>query len=190
MRIHRSLLYVVIVAVLEIAADAAPFAMFPQVRQLASPDGRFVVYNADPEAHTSEFVGTFHSLYIEETTGGRRRKLCDYVGIAAVAWAPNDFLVLTEYMSKHTSRAIIFAADGSREPIVVDQPTLVTMVPINLRPQLRENDHVFVEASEVDGQRLTLRVWGYGKHDANGFRWHCEYALIEGTISCDEVPRH
>jgi hypothetical protein len=63
------------------------------------------------------------------------------------------------------------------------------MVPINLRPQLRENDHVFVEASHVDGEKLTLRVWGYGKHDANGFRWHCEYVLIEGTISCDETPR-
>jgi hypothetical protein len=189
MRIHRNLLCVAAVAVLEIAAYAAPFAMFPQVHQLASPDGRFVVYNADPAAHTSEYVGTFHSLYLEETASGRRRKLCDYVGIAAVAWAPNDSLILTEYLSKHTSRALIFAADGSREPIVIDQPTLTTMVPINLRPQLRENDHVFVEASHVDGEKLTLRVWGYGKQDANGFRWHCEYVLIEGTISCDETPR-
>ena len=189
MRVCRALLWVAAVLAFEIAAHAKPFVVFPKAGQLPSPDGRFVVRNTDREAPLSEYVGNFHSLFLEETTSGRTRKLCDYVGVAAVAWAKNDFLIVTEYLSKRTSRALIFAADNSRDPVVIDQPLLTNLVPVNLRPQLRENDHVFVEASRVEGETLTLRVWGYGKHDANGFRWRCEYSLLEGAISCEEPTR-
>jgi hypothetical protein len=172
-----------------VAAHAAPFVVFPKVGQLASQDGRFVVRNSEREAPLAEFAGTFHSLFLEDTASGRTRKLCDYVGVAAVAWTQNDFLIVTQYLSKRTSRALIFAADDSREPVVIDQPLLVKLVPVGLRPQLRENDHVFVEASAVEGEMLTLRVWGYGKHDANGFRWRCVYRLVEGGIACEEGTR-
>jgi hypothetical protein len=188
MRVHRTWLCVAALIAFNILAQAAPFVLFPKAGQLPSQDGRFVVRNADRVAHPSEYVGTFHSLFLEDTASGRTRKLCDYVGVAAVAWAKNDFLIVTEYLSKRTSRALIFAADNSRDPVVIDQPLLTNLVPVNLRPQLRENDHVFVEASQVEGETLTLRVWGYGKHDANGFRWRCEYILLEGAISCEETP--
>lgn len=189
MRVHRALLCVAAVVALKIAAHAAPFVVFPKAGQLPSEDGRFVVRNTDRVGRPSEYVGTFHSLFIEDTASGHTRKLCDYVGVAAVAWAKNDFLIVTEYLSKRTSRALIFAADNSRAPVVIDQPLLTSLVPVDLRPQLRENDHVFVEASQVEGETLTLRVWGYGKHDANGFRWRCEYSLLEGAISCAEMTR-
>jgi hypothetical protein len=189
MRVHRTWLCVAAVIVFICGAQAAPFVVFPKAGQLASQDGRFVVRNTDPVVQSSEFGGTFHSLFLEETTSGRSRKLCDYVGVAAVAWTKDDVLVMTEYLSKRTSRALIFAADNSRDTVVIDQPLLTTLVPVNLRPQLRENDHVFVEAVQVKGETLVLRVWGYGKHDANGFRWRCEYNLPEGAISCEENTR-
>jgi hypothetical protein len=172
-----------------IGSQAASFVVFPKAGQLLSQDGRFVVRNTDRVALPSEYVGTFHSLFLEDVASGRTRKLCDYVGVAAVAWTKSDSLIVTEYLSKRTSRALIFAADNSRDPIVIDQPMLTNLVPVNLRPQLRGNDHVFVEASQVEGETLTLRVWGYGKHDVNGFRWRCEYRLIEGAISCEETTR-
>jgi hypothetical protein len=189
MRVHRALLCVAAIVAFKIVAHAAPFVVFPKAGQLPSQDGRFVVRNTDRVADPPEYVGTFHTLFLEDTANGRTRKLCDYVGVAAVAWAKNDFLIVTEYVSKRTSRALIFAADNSRDPVVIDQPLLTSLVPVNLRPQLRENDHVFVEASQVEGETLTLRVWGYGKHDANGFRWRCEYSLLEGAISCEEMTR-
>ena len=189
MRIYRALLCVAAVLALEIVAHAAPFVVFPKAGQLPSPDGRFVVRNTDREAPLSEYVGTFHSLFLEETASGRSRKLCDYVGVTAVAWAKNDFVIVTQYVSKHTSRALVFVADDSRDPVVIDKTLLTNLVPVNLRPQLRENDHVFVEASRVEGETLTLRVWGYGKQDAKGFRWRCEYSLLEGGISCEETTR-
>jgi hypothetical protein len=68
-----------------------------------------------------------------------------------------------------------------------DKLTLTRLVPVELRPALRGNDHVFVEASRVEENTLHLRVWGYGQHDANGFRWRCEYALHEGAVACVEV---
>jgi len=170
----------------EIAAHAVPFVVFPNAGQLPSPDGHFVVRNTDRTAPLSQYVGTFHSLFLEETASGRTRKLCDYVGVAAVAWAKNDFIIVTQYVSKHTSRALVFVAAEARDPVMIDQPLLTHLVPVDLRPQLRENDHVFVEASRVEGDTLTLRVWGYGKHDAKGFRWRCEYSLLAGGISCEQ----
>jgi hypothetical protein len=189
MRVHRALLCVAAVISFTILAHATPFVVFPKAGQLPSQDGRFVVRNTDREAPLSEYVGTFHSLFLEETASGRTRKLCDYVGVAAVAWAKNDFIIVTQYVSKRTSRALIFAADDSHDPVVIDQPLLTNLVPVKLRPQLRENDHVFVEASQIEGETLTLRVWGYGKHDLKGFRWRCEYSLLEGAISCEETAR-
>ncbi len=189
MRVHRTSLCVAVVLASAIMAHAASFVVFPKADQLPSQDGRFVVRNTDRQAPLSEYVGTFHSLFVEETARGRTRKLCDYVGVAAVAWADNDFIIVTQYVGKRTSRALIFAADDSHAPVLIDQPLLTTLVPGNLRPRLLENDHVFVEASQVEGQTLMLSVWGYGKHDANGFHWRCEYSLVEGAISCEETPR-
>jgi hypothetical protein len=189
MRVHRTWLCLAAVIAFNLGAQAAPFVVFPKAGELASQDGHYVVRNIDAGAKASEYVGTFHSLFLEEMASGRTRKLCDYVGVAAVTWTKNDLLIMTEYLSKRTSRALIFAADNSRDTVVIDQPLLTSLVPVNLRPQLRENDHVFVEAVQVEGETLSLRVWGYGKHDGSGFRWLCKYSLPEGTISCEETIR-
>lgn len=69
---------------------------------------------------------------------------------------------------------------------MLDKATLIQLVPAELRPALRENDHVFVEGSRVEQDILHLTVWGYGQRDANGFRYRCEYSLREGSISCLE----
>lgn len=187
MRFRRKLLCAASVIVFSVLAQALPFVLFPKAGQLPSPSGRFVVRNVDPVGAASEYIGTFHSLFLEDTARGRSRKLCDYVGVAALAWTRGDLLIMTEYLSKHTSRILVFAADGSREAVVIDKPLLTQLVPVELRPQLRENDHVFVEASEIESDTLTLRVWGYGKHDANGFRWRCQYDLRAGAIACQEA---
>jgi hypothetical protein len=186
MRVCRALLCVTAVFAFEITVYAVPFVVFPKAAPLPSPDGRYVIRNTDREAPLSEYVGTFHFLLVEDTANGRSRKLCDYVGVAAVAWANNDLIIVTQYVSKYASRALVFDAADSRDPVVIDKPLLTKLVPVDLRPQLRENDHVFVEASRIEGETLTLRVWGYGKHDARGFSWRCEYNLLEGEISCVE----
>jgi hypothetical protein len=189
MRVYRTLLCVAAVFVFEAVAHAESFVVFPKAGQLPSQDGRFVVRNTEREAPLSEYVGTFHSLFLTETATGGSRKLCDYAGVAAVAWAKNDFIIVTQYVSKYTSRALVFLAEDARDPVVIDKSSLTHLVPVNLRPQLRENNHVFVEASGVDGDTLRLRVWGYGQHDAKGFRWRCEYSLSEGEVSCEETAR-
>jgi len=176
----------VIAALLGVQAFAGPFVVFPGAGQLVSPDGRFVVRNVEREAKAAEFAGNFRSLWLTEIRTGRTRKLCDYVGVAAVAWSGNDSLIVTQYLSQRTSRALIFSVTAAQEPVVVDVPGLVRLVPAELRPALKENDHVFVEASRLEGETLFFRVWGYGKHDADGFRWRCEYNLNSGTVSCSE----
>jgi hypothetical protein len=176
-----------LIFILTLAAQAAPFVVFPKASQLASPDGRYVVRNAERDAPLTEYSGAFHALYLEELSTGRTRKLCDYVGMAAVAWSQSNFIIVTQYLNKTTSRAVVFAADDSRDPLVLDKNGLTHLVPVEQRPQLRENDHVFVEASRLEGERLTLRVWGYGKHDPKGFQRQCEYGMMEGTISCRET---
>jgi hypothetical protein len=176
-----------LILILAVASQAAPFVVFPKAGQLFSPDGRYVVRNTERDAPLTEYVGTFHALYLEVKSSGRTRKLCDYVGVAAVAWSQNNFIIVTQYLNKTTSRAVVFAADDSRDPLVLDKSGLTHLVPVEQRPQLRENDHVFVEASRLEGEKLTLTVWGYGKHDPNGFRRQCEYGLVDGAISCREM---
>jgi len=177
---------IAVVALLTVQALAAPFVVFPKAGELASPDGRYIVRNADRQGSASDFAGTFHSLWLVEPATGRSRKLCDYVGVAAVAWVGNDFLLVTQYLNQKTSRALVFFPTGELDPVVLDKPTLTNLLPVELRDTLRGNDHVFVEVSRLEGRTLYLSVWGYGQHDASGFRWCCQYALGEGTVSCSE----
>ena len=190
MRSWRILLAVPVLVTLlsEVSAEtfASQFVVFPKASELVSPDGRFAVRSVDSEGSVSDFVGTFHSLWLIELSTGRSRKLCDYLGVASAAWSSNDLLVVTQYVGKRTSRALVFSAITQEEPVMLDKITLTRLVPAELRPALRENDHVFVEGSRVDQDTLHLTVWGYGQHDANGFRWRCEYALRERSISCTE----
>ena len=187
MRRWRMMLSVaVMVAIAIVQAHANQFVVFPKAGELVSPDGRYLVRNEEHGGVGSDFVGTFRSLWLIEVATGRTRKLCDYLGVAAVAWSNNDFLVITQYLNKKTSRALVLSAAGPEESVMLDKPTLIRLVPADLRATLRDNDHVFVEGSRVEGETLHLRVWGYGQHDANGFRWRCEYSLREGGVSCAE----
>jgi hypothetical protein len=173
-----------IAVVFSVEAGVAQFAMFPKTGELVAPDGRYMVRNIDADTATSDFIGTFHSLWLTEMVTGRSRKLCDYMGLAAVAWSSNDFLLVTQYMGRRTSRALVFSAARAGDLVTLDQPVLIGLVPADLRPTLRENDHIFIEASRLEQETLQLKVWGYGQHDPNGFRWNCAYALREGTASC------
>ena len=157
--------------------------MFPRTGHLVSPDGRFEVRDVEQTGAASEFVGIFHALWVTEVAAGHSRKLCDYVGLAAVAWSSNDSILITQYVGKKTSRALLFPADGG-EPVLLDTGILIQSLPVESRTTLRENDHLFVEASSLEADTFRFRVWGYGKHDPNGFRWNCEYLLGNDRVSC------
>ncbi len=180
----RILALVATLTVGPVATHASPFVVFPKASELISPDGRFAVRNIDATNSTSDFVGTFHALWLYELATGRSRKLCDYMGVAAAAWSENNFLVVTQYVSKRTSRTLVFSAVNQQDPVMLDSATLIRLLPPDLRAALRENDHVFVEGSRVAQDTLHLSVWGYGQHDRNGFRYRCQYSLHEGAITC------
>ncbi len=166
------------------ATAAGPFVVFPQMRELISPDGRSIIRNVDAEHLASDFVGTFHTLWLIDTTTGRTRKICDYVGIAAAAWAGNDYVLVTQYLSKKSSRALVFPAHFDQDPIVLDVTLLSRTAPDELREQLGKNDHAFVEVTRFENKVLSVRVWGYGRRDPSGFRWTCDYATDQKTIVC------
>ena len=188
---QRILLLVLAVFAFRPAAFSGQFVVFPKANALQSPDGRYEVRNHAAHQSPTDLTGMFNSLWLVEVATGRSRKLYDYVGVAALAWSGNEFIAVTEYVGKRTSRALVFPLAHLDDPVVLDQPELVRLVPSDLRPTLRENDHVFVEASRIEEGKLYLRVWGYGSHDGQGFRWHCEYALDNGKTVCtvDRVNR-
>ena len=165
---------------------AEPFVLFPKAGELRSPDGRYVVRNAERTAPTTEFVGVARSLWLTDGATHRSRKLCDYLGVAAVAWSGNEYIVMTEYVGKKTSRARVFPVDESGEAFVLDKPSLLRVLPAESRDTLEKSDHVFVEASRVEDGTLSLHVWGYGTHDRNRFRWVCAYELRPGRVTCSE----
>lgn len=167
-----------------ISTLASPFVVFPKASELISPDGRYAVRSVDSVGASSDFVGTFRSLWLYELPTGRSRKLCDYLGVASAAWSSNDVLVVTQYVAKRTSRTLVFFVVATQDAIMLDTATLIHLLTPELRPALRDNDHVFIEGSRVEHDILHLTVWGYGRHDLNGFRYRCEYILREGSLSC------
>ena len=183
------MLFLALLVSVAVPGYAAPFTLFPKAGHLASPDGRFEVRDVDQREQGSEFSGIFHALWLVDTANGRSRKVCDYVGVAAVAWSEKDALMITQYLNKKTSRALVFASTSTQEPVVFDVPNLIQMVPVELRPALRENDHEFVEASRLEGEIFYFQVWGYGQHDRNGFHWNCEYGLGTGNLNCEAKNR-
>jgi hypothetical protein len=165
---------------------AEDFSLFPDRKELRSPDGRFVIRSVELSHQTSEFTGAFRALVLEEIETGISRKLYSYVGRVAVAWSGNDYILVTDYVSKRTARALMFAADGRMEPLVLDKTQLERMLPATMSRHLQRNDHVYVEAVRVEAASLRLRVWGYGASDPQGFRWECRYDFASVTASCQE----
>jgi hypothetical protein len=182
--LRRLAVLFVVFAGISIQAAAVPFVVFPKAGRLVSPDGRYEVRDADRTGAPTDFIGTFHSLWLVEVATGRSRKLCDYLGISAVAWSGNDFLVVTQYVGKKTSRALMFAISAPEEPVILDRSTLIQLVAPEMREHLRGNDHVFVEASSLESDIFYFGVWGYGQQDPNGFRWTCQFHLRESKLSC------
>lgn len=161
------------------------FTIFPDRKELLSPDGQYVVRSVDHVAQPGEFAGVFRTLVVEEVSSGRVRKLYDYVARVAVAWSGNDFIIVTDYVNKKTSRAIVFPVAPDRDGLVLDKTQLIPLLPEEQHVHLEQNDHVFVEASGVEGRVLKLRVWGYGRRDMSGFHYACRYDLILGTALCE-----
>ena len=165
--------------------SAEQFTVFPDRKELRSPDGQYVLRSVDHVAKPGEFAGVFRTLVVEEVASGRVRKLYDYVGRVAVGWSGSDFIIVTDYVNKKTSRALVFPVAPNRDGLVVDKTQLISLLPEAQHVHLEQNDHVFVEASAVEGRALKLRVWGYGRRDASGFRYACRYDLILGTAVCE-----
>jgi hypothetical protein len=154
---------------LTLQSFATSFVLFPKAGRLVSPDGRYEVRDADRPGAAGDFVGSFHSLWIVDLSNGNSRKLCDYMGVAAAEWSENDFLLVTEYVGKKTSRAFVFPIVGSRDALLIDKSTVEDAVVPELREILHGNDHVFVEASRLENGIFYFRTWGYGQHDKPGF---------------------
>src|SRR6202140_856207 len=138
-------------------AYASQFVVFPKASELVSPDGRFAVRSIDSQGSASDIGRTFRALWLFERATGRSRKLCDYLGVASVAWSSNDWLVVTQYVGKRTSRALVLSATAVDDPVMIAKTTLTRLIRAELRPSLRENDHVFVEGSRVEHDTLYLR---------------------------------
>src|SRR5579871_1481598 len=100
---------------------AEQFTIFPDRGELRSPDGSYVVRSVDHVGKTGEFTGVFRTLIVEEVSTGRIRKLYDYVGRVAVAWSGSGYIIVTDYVNKKTSRAIVFPVAPDRDGLVVDK---------------------------------------------------------------------
>ena len=182
----RRPLFLFLLVLASMRAMADPFAIFPDQKELRSPDGSFVIRNEELAGARSEFTGMFHALALQRVGGGESRTLYAYVGRVAVAWAGNNQIILTDYVSKRSSRAVLLSTDPNIDAVILDKVRLASLLDWSTGVHLRENEHVFVEAARLDGTDLALTVWGYGSRDPKGFRWDCRYDLNNGRASCRE----
>jgi len=127
-------------------------------------------------------AGVFRSLILEELPRGQSWALYNYVSRVAVACSGDRFVVVTDYVSQRTSRALVFAIDSRGDPFAVEQVTLdkvqlARLVPAEQDVHLLANVHVFVAVTRVEKDALILRTSGYGAHDPKGFRLACQCDL-------------
>jgi len=172
-------------------ALAEQFSIFPDRPELLSPDGRFRIRSVDHVARPSDFSGVFRSLILEDVASGNTLEFYSYVGRVAVAWSGNNFIIVTDYVSKRTSRVLVFSIDSRADRFAMDKVQLnkvelAALLPSEQKTHLLENDHVYLEVSRVEGSVLILQVWGYGSRDPKGFRLSCHYDLHEGNAACTE----
>ena len=165
---------------------AEQFAVFPDRKELRSPNGKFVIRSVEHVAARGEFSGIIRWLILEEPATGKSHHLYNYLSRVGVAWSGDNFVIVTDYVSKKTARAMVFDMNHPGEFLVIDKPHLTAQLHEQRREQLEGNDHVYLEVSRLEGSALLLRVWGYGKLDPQGFRFWCAYDLKEGTVSCRE----
>jgi hypothetical protein len=165
-------------------AAVTSFRVFPEEKQLVSPDGRFVITSEDPIRSSADFSGILHSLYLEERATGRKRKLYDYVRRVAVAWATPEAIIVTDYVAPKSARALVFSIEQPRPIAVLDRELLSRMIPEEQSDHLTKNDHVYLEVMRLEDSTLVLRVWGYGALDKNGFKLGCRYDWNNNTAVC------
>jgi len=170
-----------------VRAFTEDFAVFPDRKELRSPDGKYVMKSVDHNTRPGEFAGVFHSLILEEVATRRVRVLFDYLNRAAVAWSGEGYIIVTDYAGKRTSRVLVFAIDPDAGRFVMDKNDLARRLPGPLSDKLRENEHVFVEALRMQQRTLSLRVWGYGPHDYRGFRLLCDFEMETGKVDCRDA---
>ena len=170
-------------------AQAGPFVVFPDSKELHSPDGRFVIRSVEHAASHGEFSGLFFSLTLEDTVGGTIRGLHNYSGRVAVAWSGSNYIIVTEYMGKRSSRALVFRVDRPLEYIAINKTSLLPHIADELKAHIEGNDHVFVEVSRIENGTLALRVWGYGTRDPKGFGFGCVYGLDQDRVKCRASDR-
>jgi hypothetical protein len=168
-------------------AQSEQFAVFPERKELRSPNGKFVIRSVDHVSQAHELSGLFRALILQNTADGSTRELYHYVSRVGVAWSGNNFIIVTDYVNKKTARALVFRIDRPDEYLVLDKTNLAARIPDERRIQLERNDHAFLEVSRMEGSMLTLRVWGYGAHDPQGFRFQCAYELDQGTTTCRDM---
>ena len=94
------------------AVFAEQFAVFPDRKELRSPDGKFVIRSVDYAPRPHEFSGPFRSLILQNTTDGSARELYHYVGRVGVAWSGNNFLIVTDYVKRRQPAHSCFASTG------------------------------------------------------------------------------
>ena len=172
---------------LALRAFSEDFAVFPDRKELHSPDGKYVIRSIERTPQPGEFVGVFRALVLEEAATHKTRVLCGYLGRAAVAWSGDTYIIVTDYVGKRTSRALVFSVDQNANGFVVDKNDLERRVSGSFSEKLRGNEHVFIEALKVQSGKLDLRVWGYGTHDPRGFRLFCNIELDLGNATCGEA---
>jgi hypothetical protein len=139
-------------------ASAEQFTLFPERKELHSPDGRFVIRSVDHSAAANEFSGVFRTLVLEEVATGKVRKLYDYVGRVAVAWSDNDFIIVTDYVNKKTSRAMVFPADPARDVLALDKVQMSSLIPDEQSVHLQQRGSVERGGNSAEPEGVGLRA--------------------------------
>jgi hypothetical protein len=164
---------------------AQQFAVFPDRKELRSPGGRFVIRSVE---HCRKALRAQRRVPIVDPGGYDNGDLARPLSLPwPCGRRPGaNFIIVTDYASKRTSRALIFRIDQPNEYTIIDKPHLTAQLPAQFRPHFDGNDHVYLEG--VEDRRRYSDTPGVGVPNSRqaGFRSPCGYHLNERRASCGE----
>jgi len=151
---------------------------FPGSRsETKSPDGRYIVRNADDEKQEPA-----HTLTLIDAKSGSAIRSYSYGRHVDVLWSPNSSaFVVNDYEGSDASHPVLFTAPWANQPIDLREKLIGFLRSGRGAKSVQDNHHVYFSAQRwLSGGEIVCQVAGYGEVDPKGFSAQYVYKIGVG----------
>jgi hypothetical protein len=158
-------------------ANAQKFSFPGAKSETKSPNGRYVVRNADDPKQESA-----HTLTLVDAKSGSAIKSYSYGRHVDVLWAPSsDAFVVNDYEGSDEARPVLFSVPWVDQPVDLREKLIDFLRSRGEAKSVEGDHHVYFSAKRwLSSNEILCQVTGYGDVDPKGFTRHYIYKIGEG----------